>query len=371
MPEIGSCTDVTCNEEIKDLYECHCCLRLVCLNHLIEHVEITKQNKKRLHMLGNELNTVITTLELIIEEKLVNIEREEKLIEGAKKIDVLNSSTDEIQNILEQINQAISSNHSDETIVKVESSLLETKNCSCICTCNKKKTNSIDQSSPRKTRSKSKSATCLDSTIKTGVREKLGNPKNGRYSTLTNRDFFETVLFDQTQKSTKDQDINEEQNKIEAKSCSTYFGKCPLVFDGAYGLTNAKHSIDFCLNKRSRRIGLYAHFVGKHTLKAACARRLVQAIVKNKDPMITKLFEDNEDVINHFYRISCPFRDGMINLFGCNKKTVSHVPCGFRSVVFSTLKFHLKHYHNVSGELAQTLVNYLKEIQISNDVTLT
>ncbi|CAF5144940.1 unnamed protein product, partial [Rotaria sp. Silwood1] len=46
---------------------------------------------------------------------------------------------------------------------------------------------------------------------------------------------------------------------------------------------------------------------------AGCARRLVGAIVKNKDPMITKLFDENEDVINHFYKISCPFHKWMLS----------------------------------------------------------
>ncbi|CAF4828594.1 unnamed protein product, partial [Rotaria sp. Silwood2] len=61
MPEIGSCTDITCDDEIKELYECHCCLRLVCFKHLAEYIEITKQNKRQLDNLRNELNTVITT----------------------------------------------------------------------------------------------------------------------------------------------------------------------------------------------------------------------------------------------------------------------------------------------------------------------
>ncbi|CAF3390816.1 unnamed protein product [Rotaria sp. Silwood1] len=372
MPQIGSCTDLTCDEEIKDLYECHCCSCLVCLNHLIEHVETAKQHKKRLHSLSNELNIVTTTFKLIIEEKQATIEREENLIEEANKfLDVSNCSIDEIQNILEQINQAIESNRPNETIVKVETSLLETKNCCCICKCNNEKINSNDQPLSRNTRSKSKSIADLSAAINTGVVEKLGTHKNDRYSTLTNHDSFENVSLNQTQKSTKDQNISEEQNKAEAISCSTYFGQCPLKFDGAYGLTKAKHSIDFCTNRRSRRIGLYCHFMGKHQLKAGCARRLVGAIVKNKDPMITKLFDENEDVINHFYKISCPFHNGMINLFGCNKKTISHVPCRFRSVIFSTLKFHLKQYHHLSGELAQALVNYFKAIHMNNDITVT
>jgi len=115
MPQIGSCTDITCDKEIKHLYECHCCSRLICLNHLIEHVEITKQNKERLDRLSKDLITVSATLKLIIKRKLMDIERENKLIEQAKQLlDVRICSLDEIENIFEDINQAIALNRSGE-----------------------------------------------------------------------------------------------------------------------------------------------------------------------------------------------------------------------------------------------------------------
>ncbi|CAF1384956.1 unnamed protein product [Rotaria sordida] len=145
MTEKGSCTDITCDDEIKELYHCHCCLRLVCLTHLIRHVEITKQNKQRLDSLRNELNTVINTLKLIVEEKLITIKREQNLIEQANKfLDAPNSSIDELQNIFEQINQTIVSNRSEEMILKVEPSLSETKYCSCVYKCNMEHMNSND-----------------------------------------------------------------------------------------------------------------------------------------------------------------------------------------------------------------------------------
>ncbi|CAF4607172.1 unnamed protein product, partial [Rotaria sp. Silwood2] len=143
MPEIGSCTDITCDNEIKELYECHCCLRLVCLYHLNEHVEITKQNKQQLDDLRNELNTVINTLQLIVEEKFLTIEREQNLIEQAKTfLDISSTSIDDLQRVFEQINQTIASNRSEETMLKVEPLLSGTKYCSCVCKCNKENTNS-------------------------------------------------------------------------------------------------------------------------------------------------------------------------------------------------------------------------------------
>ncbi|CAF4811533.1 unnamed protein product [Rotaria magnacalcarata] len=85
-----------------------------CLNHLNEHVEIKKQNKRQLDNLRNESNTAINGLKLIVEEKLLIIGREQYLIEQAKQIlDVPTSSIDELQNLLDRINQAIPFSRSD------------------------------------------------------------------------------------------------------------------------------------------------------------------------------------------------------------------------------------------------------------------
>ncbi|CAF4192723.1 unnamed protein product [Rotaria sordida] len=179
MTEKGSCTDITCDDEIKELYHCHCCLRLVCLTHLIRHVEITKQNKQRLDSLRNELNTVINTLKLIVEEKLITIKREQNLIEQANKfLDAPNSSIDELQNIFEQINQTIVSNRSEEMILKVEPSLSETKYCSCVYKCNMEHMNSNA--------------------------EELEISKDNRCSTYINHDFMDTNSSDETTKSVKE-----------------------------------------------------------------------------------------------------------------------------------------------------------------------
>ncbi|CAF2899909.1 unnamed protein product [Rotaria sp. Silwood2] len=113
MPKNGSCTDVTCNNEIKELYECHCCLRLVCLCHLNKHVEIEKKSKQRSDSLRNELNTIVNTLKEILEEKQLTIEREQHLIEQAKQfLGEPNISIDELQSILEKIHQTIILNRS-------------------------------------------------------------------------------------------------------------------------------------------------------------------------------------------------------------------------------------------------------------------
>ncbi|CAF4639429.1 unnamed protein product, partial [Rotaria sp. Silwood2] len=142
MSDIGLCADITCNNSTKELYKCHCCLQLVCLNHLIEHVEIIKQNKQRLDNVRHELNTIITTLKSTVESKLSAIEREQNLIEQGKRfLHASNSSIDEIQNIFEHINQAIQL-HCLDVIVKVEPLVSETKSCSTVGQYNKENINS-------------------------------------------------------------------------------------------------------------------------------------------------------------------------------------------------------------------------------------
>ncbi|CAF3904693.1 unnamed protein product [Rotaria sp. Silwood1] len=249
MPEKGSCTDITCDNEIKELYECHCCLRLVCFYHLSEHIEIVKENKQQLDSLRNELNTVVYTLKLIIEEKLSIIERE--------------------QNLTEQ-----------------------------------------------------------------------------------------------------DEHVNEEK-KPKQKPYRRIFRKCPLTFNGAYGLTEANHSIEFCEHGKTRRIELYSHFIHKHQLKKIYVRRLVRAVVDDQDPRITKLFDGSENVINHFYKIPCPICCGQINSSEYTRQNIVTVPCQPRLVPLHNFKQHLQHSHKISNSLAQKLVDSFKQNSTKNDIDLT
>ena len=141
MPQTGYCTDLTCVKELTELYECHCCSWLICLKHLLEHVEISKREKKiQFDHLRNELTSTMYTLEMIVGKKALEIESEKQLVNQAKTIlDKSECTIEEVQSISAEINQAILSNRkgsiiqekflskmnfdSEETIVKVEPSL--------------------------------------------------------------------------------------------------------------------------------------------------------------------------------------------------------------------------------------------------------
>jgi hypothetical protein len=138
-------------------------------------------------------------------------------------------------------------------------------------------------------------------------------------------------------------------------------GCCPLTFNGAYGLSQSKHSIRLCSNKNQRSRNLYHHFKNKHQLTLANARRLVQAMMKKQNPRTTKLFDDNEDIINHSYKIQCPFRKGINHLFDSHKITsIRRVPCHCHPVPDYALERHLKYYHSLSEDLATKFTQYCR-----------
>lgn len=135
-----------------------------------------------------------------------------------------------------------------------------------------------------------------------------------------------------------------------------------MTFNGVYGLSRSKHSFDLCSSGKYRPIGLYSHFLYKHRFKPIVARRLVDAIANNRDPKTTKLFDDDEDLIDHSTRIECPFRRGMIHLFDCEKEkqSIRRVPCARQSIPTLSLRSHLKHSHHLSEDLAAKLAQHCK-----------
>ncbi|CAF3368147.1 unnamed protein product [Rotaria socialis] len=343
MSEQGSCTDITCDNEIKELYECYCCLRRVCLTHLIAHLEIIKQNKQQLDAIRHELNTVKNKLKLIVEEKQRIINQEHNLIEQAEQfLDVPSISIEKLQNLFEKLNQAIASNHSEEIIIKVEPSLSEPEYRSSVCKCNKENMNSDD------------------------VPKELEISKNDENSMDINQDLVDTVSVNETKKSTEAKIILPEQHlkeKHQVKSYRNRSDKCPLTFDGAFGLTKANHSIRLCGAQKHRRIYLYQHFRRLHHLKEVYAQRLMRAIAADLDPRITKLFHENEDPIIHSYDIPCPFSYEQINSPKYTEQNLDIPTCGTRFVKLYTFESHLRRYHKISSRLTQKILDDLVKVE--------
>ncbi|CAF3982688.1 unnamed protein product [Adineta steineri] len=356
MPADGLCTDLTCDKEIKHLYECHCCSRLICFNHLSEHIEAAQRNKERFNSLRNELKTVIDSFTVIIEKKLLNIEREKSLIEKAQKLsDAQTGSIDEVQIIFEEFKEAIAL--SQLGIIKVEPTLPNTKVCSCVCKCTSLNDEFLSEIT---------SSRLNKSLVRLNLTDKSMITTDNKYSMCDTSGIVDCNSLDRTTASIEDSDNDNEQNKVKTRFLSDLRGVCPLTFNGAYGLTTANHSMHFCSKKKAHSIGLYGHFLSKHRLKPIYVRRLLKAILSNENPKTTKLFNTNEEVVNHLCKIPCPFSKKMAHLFQYATKNVKRAACHSSEMPPNVLNTHLQYYHRVTNSVAQTLINQSKKIQMKN-----
>ena len=156
MPLSGVCADSRCDEGVKRLYECHCCLQLICLNHLNEHDEKEKEIQEKCHCLIEQLRmksdlirSSIANRLKIIERETIFIERERQFFERANQfLDGQSYPIADIEQILEDFNQLVQTHSSgktfefcflhlfggvffieEESIVKVEPVLSDVTNC--------------------------------------------------------------------------------------------------------------------------------------------------------------------------------------------------------------------------------------------------
>jgi hypothetical protein len=135
--------------------------------------------------------------------------------------------------------------------------------------------------------------------------------------------------------------------------------QCPLIYDGAFGLTKAKHSIQLCPLDRAMKRNLLSHFKQAHKLKGIHARRLYQAVRNGLDPKTTKLFSENEIVVDYDRFIPCPFSSSVIHLIGCCPQFSHNIPCQTEFVDDVNLKLHLRQHHRIpSGKAIKIMKSY-------------
>jgi hypothetical protein len=110
MPQSGFCADSRCDQEMRRLFECHCCSQLICLTHLIEHEE-----KDRFHSLTQQLRPKIDFIQSsianrlkLIEQETIFVKRERKFLQSANRfLDGRSYPIGDIQKILEDFNQLV------------------------------------------------------------------------------------------------------------------------------------------------------------------------------------------------------------------------------------------------------------------------
>ncbi|CAF3907819.1 unnamed protein product, partial [Rotaria sp. Silwood1] len=82
----------------------------------------------------------------------------------------------------------------------------------------------------------------------------------------------------------------------------------------------ADHSIEFCEYEKDCRFLLYDYFIKNRKLKEVYAQRLIQAVADNHDPRTTKLFDENENIINYLWKVPCRFIYGQLDLIQYSQK---------------------------------------------------
>ncbi|CAF1163906.1 unnamed protein product [Rotaria sp. Silwood1] len=136
-------------------------------------------------------------------------------------------------------------------------------------------------------------------------------------------------------------------------------------------LLKQNHSIEFCEYEKDCRFLLYDHFFRKHKLKEVCAQRLIEAVADNHDPRTTKLFDENERIIDYLWKVPRPFINGRLDLPEYRQKYLKNIPCSHNLVRLDNLKQHLRCHHHVCNGYARKLVAVFKAIRSKYNTTST
>jgi len=104
MHDFGQCGDSSCNETAVRLFDCvHHCMKMVCLQHLIEHDRLIENNKRQLEIVQNELKHFYLIYSSLIDENKIRLEYEQKLDDYKKLVNEINFLLENNSNNIEQI----------------------------------------------------------------------------------------------------------------------------------------------------------------------------------------------------------------------------------------------------------------------------
>ena len=145
--------------------------------------------------------------------------------------------------------------------------------------------------------------------------------------------------------------------QITSAMITNFRGLCPLTFDGAFGVTKAKHSLHLCSVETVPKSRLFEHFVNTHSLRVRYAKLLVKAIVQGQDPKMVKVFKDHANIIKFTDKILCPFKGHTSNPFRCHPKRIPNTPCYFKSMTLKRLIRHLSKTHHLTDRAIQYIVD--------------
>lgn len=151
-----------------------------------------------------------------------------------------------------------------------------------------------------------------------------------------------------------------------------YFrSQCPLTSHGVYGLTE-NQNLRLCSSEETKsNVYLVSHLHRYHHLKWVVAYRLAKATLNKLDPLKTRVFSSETDVIDdRFDIIPCPLRK--MKLANCKRKVSKY---GLRKHLIKVHYLKLK----TINEIVETIQNscqsnefdFISENEMETEVTQT
>ncbi|CAF1650799.1 unnamed protein product [Adineta ricciae] len=262
-------------------------MKLVCLQHLIEHDRLIDHSQEYFDELRVELKQLWTTYSTFVDEMKLRLEYEQKLKNHQKLIqDVTNlweSNSNDIERYritIDKLRQYIE----QERLFSEDCLELEVKSEPIEDVETIEKLDSMD----------------FDMTIQT-------HRFTSDNSLRKQKPFKENSIdYDPTIENTIEESVKNPSNQ--ARLTGRFASQCPFWRDGAFGLTKESHGMYLCIQGKCYQ-SIFDHLFKFHRFTLATAEKLRHAITNNQDPSKTKLFRPDESVIDRISYIFCPFSD--------------------------------------------------------------
>jgi hypothetical protein len=165
---------------------------------------------------------------------------------------------------------------------------------------------------------------------------------------LLDNEFSQTIVHNESTNSTMDSSRQQSSPLSMHLSTDVRIGfRCPLTNYNSYGLLPS-HGVRICAPNKSIR-HLLEHFRNYHCLNADYANALMQAIMLNRDPLITKIFPMDTNITIRDDRHPCPLHD--------TPKTsgIRCAPCPSQ-LTEKSIRSHLKTVHRLPSAKIKRLL---------------
>ncbi|CAF1422944.1 unnamed protein product [Adineta steineri] len=342
MSDFGQCSDPLCTKQDVRLFDCaHHCMRLVCLQHLIEHDRLIDQNQDYSDKLRCELKQLWTTYSLLIDETKLRLEYEQKLEKHQQLVqDVTNLfeydfvNIERYHSVLEILKQNIEQgkqlNQNSSTcalyLEKIKNEPLDN-----ILTTNEHNFINVNEIYPRFTEK---------------FTDDDDDDKLQKQSILNNGYAY------QVDNITQNNITNNSMQKY--RSIRKMSGKCPFWLDGSFGLTENFHGMYLCSHGRYYQ-DFFRHLLKFHQLTLSATTRICHAIQNDEDSITKILFQPNDIVIDRTTRFRCPF--SIYNSTSSIKPTSNERHCRRdKPQLAYTLRCHLIRFHRMKTSNANKLI---------------